>query len=1189
MKRAAAILAVCVGAAWSSAAMATSITRSSSFAYDAGSGLITQQVIEPNTPSLRSETDTTYDAFGNKFSATTSGIDIATRGSSTAYDARGQFITGNTNALSQSETFQFDARFGKPTSQTGPNGLTTTWSYDTFGRKILEVRADGTRTAYSYQFCNGVNGGTAGCAGATPSYLISATPLASDGVTQNGAISVVYFDSLDREIGRDTQGFNGSTVRARRLYDSLGHVQETTRPFFLGGAWQITTYTYDALDRVLTTTLPDGSTKQEAYHGLTVTQTNALNQTRTVTKNARGDVVSVTDALGQTMTYAYDPLGDLLSTTDAVGNVVSATYDLRGRKIFSSDPDLGSWSYSYDTLSELVSQTDAKGQTTTLSYDKLGRPVQRLEPDMTSVWVYDTAAMGVGKLTSTSIAAGPGAGYQRAISYDSLGRPSQTTTTISGTAYTFSAAYDGNGRLSSVTYPSGFIAKYSYNSLGYSDQLADGTTSQVHWTLNALDAEQHITQETSGNGIVTTQSFDPETGRLLAANAGYQNAVQNFSYSYDTLGNLLSRVDGNENLSESFTYDALNRVTSAAISSNIAPVKTFSYDAVGDLTTKSDVGTYTYPTPGSPQPHAVTSVTGGTITTSFTYDADGNQTSGLGRSITWSSYNKPAGITQGTQTISFLDDPGHQRFQQVTPQGTTLYFDSFGVHAEFAAASGSGTWNEFLTVGNVMVGVRFLNLANETVTVRYFHTDHLGSISVITDQTGVVVERLSYDAWGKRRYPNGADDPAGAITSETTRGFTSQEELSVTGLVHLNGRVYDTLMARMMSADPTVPDALNPQAWNRYSYVGNDPLTFTDPTGYSWLSSFFNDVGVFFRSILANSLVRAIVQIAIAAVISSLFPPGLALLGSIVAAAASAAIITGLSGGNLGAMLRAAAIAGATAFAFYEVGDITFHTPTFGTPNYFANVAGHAAVGCLSAVASGGKCGPGALAAGAGSAAAPLVTEAFPGAGGDLGQRLEGSAVTGIVGGLASVAGGGKFADGAVTAAFGYLFNSTSGGLRGVTCDAQCVAQGEALEQNVAIGLAGIALLPLFVVADTVEFGLLSIEEAGTIGDLFLGAHPDTMIHLTPFSEADFSAGISEGTSFARLGDVADMTVQTYRTDVVGPAAPGSIPSANLFIWVGPESMSAFEPSGVWNLSGTAEYTNKWLLDMGGAVHVPHG
>jgi YD repeat-containing protein len=150
--------------AWSGGALAqTSATRASSFAYDAASGLLTQEVIEPGTPALRLQTDYTYNVFGQKTQVTVSCIDITTRSASTTYDAQGQFATSSTNALGQSESWQYDARFGLPTSHTGPNGLTTTWTYDTFGRKTLEVRADGTRTAWSYQFCSGVVGGTAGC------------------------------------------------------------------------------------------------------------------------------------------------------------------------------------------------------------------------------------------------------------------------------------------------------------------------------------------------------------------------------------------------------------------------------------------------------------------------------------------------------------------------------------------------------------------------------------------------------------------------------------------------------------------------------------------------------------------------------------------------------------------------------------------------------------------------------------------------------------------------------------------------------------------------------------------------------------------------------------------------------------------------------------------------------------------
>ncbi len=268
-------------------------------------------------------------------------------------------------------------------------------------------------------------------------YLVQATPLASDGVTQNGPQGIVYFDMLDREVGRDTQGFDASTIRASKQYNANGVLAQQSRPYFAsGGTAEWTTYTYDALNRVLTATYPDSTTTAHAYNGLVATDTNAASETRTTTKNSQGNVVSVVDAAGNTTSYAYDPFGKLITTTDAAGNVVTATYDVRGRKIASSDPDLGAWTYAYDTASELVSQTDAKSQTTTLSYDLLGRMTGRVETDMTSAWVYDTKAWGIGKLTSASITAGPSAGYEKSLIYDSLGRTVQVTITVGGINYT---------------------------------------------------------------------------------------------------------------------------------------------------------------------------------------------------------------------------------------------------------------------------------------------------------------------------------------------------------------------------------------------------------------------------------------------------------------------------------------------------------------------------------------------------------------------------------------------------------------------------------------------------------------------------------------------------------------------------------------------------------------------------------
>ena len=124
---------------------------------------------------------------------------------------------------------------------------------------------------------------------------------------------------------------------------------------------------------------------------------------------------------------------------------------------------------------------------------------------------------------------------------------------------------------------------------------------------------------------------------------------------------------------------------------------------------------------------------------------------------------------------------------------------------------------------------------------RYLHKDHLMSVTKITDETGALVREFSFDAFGKMRNPEtwqapaSGDDtmiPQGAELLSNTRGYTDHEQLFSVGLIHMNGRVYDPNLGRMISSDPFVPDLLSPQSFNRLSYVRNRPVTVVDPSGY---------------------------------------------------------------------------------------------------------------------------------------------------------------------------------------------------------------------------------------------------------------------------------------------------------------------------------------------------------------------
>jgi hypothetical protein len=335
--------------------------------------------------------------------------------------------------------------------------------------------------------------------------------------------------------------------------------------------------------------------------------------------------------------------------------------------------------------------------------------------------------------------------------------------------------------------------------------------------------------------------------------------------------------------------------------------------------------------------------------------------------------------------------------------------------------------------------------------------------------------------------------------------------------VHLNGRVYDPLLARMTSADPTVTDPMNPQGWNRYSYVGNDPLAFTDPNGFSWLSSFFRSVTNFFCS---NPIARAILQIASTIILNAILP-GSGVLLAVAAAAGGAAIATGLSGGNLGQILRASAIAGITAAAFYGVGEITnaaagyeptgdmpaHFQPTLDTPGaYGVNVAGHALVGCASSVASGGSCQSGALSAGVSAGAGPFINTS---------NQVASLVRNTVVGGLASVAGGGKFANGAITGAFGYMFNNKAGKIIGGIVGGLLGAAATGPE-DVGLEIAGAAAGAKFGdwLTGPEQLGSFSVPEGLKFGTTVFGNYAHlavTDLLQAQYPDANFAFSVRPG------------------------------------------------------------------------------
>jgi len=566
----------------------------------------------------------------------------------------------------------------------------------------------------------------------------------------------------------------------------------------------------------------NSKTTSNARGGVRTEVVNGLGKLKTLTERTTGSATSV-------LTYEYDGFGNLTRTTDSGGNPTTITYDLLGRKKQLADKDLGTLNYTLDALGQTVTQTDAKGQLAAFEYDALRRLTKRTEAGViTGQWSFDTCQNG-----RLCTATAPNS--SRTHTYDAVGRLTNTSTLNNGQSFASTRRYDSYGRLQAEVHTQGtrvpVVVGYGYNAQGRHYQLAGIEAS--YWRANTRDGVDHVTSETLGNGLVTTRGYAGTSARLtsLQTGAGGGNAVQNDSYGYDSEGSLASRsnrMGANPTVAETLAYDLLNRLTSSSLGLN------YSYDALGNLTGKTGVGSgtagsYNYATNtggcnATAGPHAVRSIAG--ISGNFCYDGNGNLVSGNGLAVTWTAYNLPATLTKSGVTDTFTYGPERQRLtHNQLPSATNI---TYAEAMELVTVGASTTLRTYLPQS---VGV-VVDSGTPTKQVLYFHRDHLGSTTGISNAGGALVESLAYDPWGKRRNLDGT--PAGPIQPINDRyGYTGHEMLDGIGLVHMKGRVFNPFLGRFTSPDPYLTAWDQTQGFNRYAYVQNRPLTYTDPTGYS--------------------------------------------------------------------------------------------------------------------------------------------------------------------------------------------------------------------------------------------------------------------------------------------------------------------------------------------------------------------
>ena len=690
-------------------------------------------------------------------------------------------------------TYQSDGKLASTQTYTG----TTTYTYDNLNRLVNEHRPDTTDVSTAYAWTT--SGGR---------YSVTRTETGQP-------TTATFYDALNRETQTTRKLFNNSTSVVRKTYDNYGRLLQESLPYYNGSSntlWN--TYYYDPYDRLTQLNEPGGRTTTYSYNNLSITTNDGTAQ-KTTTYDALGAVVSVTDPAG-TVSYTLNGAGKPLSIT-APGDVTTTFYyDAQGQLAVVNDPSQGSTQYTHDVFGNLMLVQEANA-TTHYYYDNDCRMTSKTIGDMTTTYTYDNNLNKLASAISNN-------GTSKVYTYDARGRlASETETGINSVWLRKDYTYNG-GRIASVKYTSsqsGLLATENYTyANGHLTKVAlsDGT---VIFQLNSENAMQQPTNVTTGS-FTRTYSYNsygqPTLRKVMRSNTTYQN----LSYSFNSqTGNLTSRTDNINSITESFGYDNLQRLTSFA-------GNTVSYDVKGNITAMGDVGTFEY---DYSHPYAVSDI----------WRTNSSGTLGE-QNVSYYPFHRPNTVSENGNTYTFTYNGDYDRVAMTATEGILnghvrhYLGGQYEMETQPSAAS-----NEYLYLGGDCYSApAVLVKSGNTNNLFFIMRDHLGSITrVVHSSGGYYLQNVSYDAWGRMRNPQ-----TGTLytlqnmpTLFLRRGYCGHEHIPGTGLINMNARLYDPLIGRFLSPDPYVQEAWNSQNYNRYSYCLNNPLVYKDEDGEWFLGT----------------------------------------------------------------------------------------------------------------------------------------------------------------------------------------------------------------------------------------------------------------------------------------------------------------------------------------------------------------
>jgi len=854
------------------------------------------------TATVHPVTQYGYDPYGNLVSTTDPNGNVTTITYDLMFSIFPVSVANALGQVTQSEYYGvnvpidmgdgYKGLWGQLKSTTDANNNQAKNSYDVFGRPVFSV---GPLDSVSFPTTMSVYA-------LNPQYTkITSQQRITSG--QAGTIDAYQFsDGLGRVIQTKSPSATSGqyVVNSQTTYTSRGLPSRKYVPFFsinpvdtiesVDLTRPSTQLLYDAMGRLIKAINPDGTYSTYIYDDWTSTTIDENGHQQKSYYDAYGRLIKKEEYSGAdgrspnypsslftlyaTTQYSYDSEGNLIKTSDDKGNTTTMTYDTLGRKIAMSDPDMGNWQYSYDLNGNLVYQIDAKGQRIDFTYDALNRLTNKRDAvGMNVNYSYDalTVANSKGRLTQAQYTNG-----NTQFSYDQVGREIKSVKTINPVSYAVQRTYNDLGGLTSMQYPNTTNLSYTFNSAGQIQTIKDLTTSSNYVNSVSYNEAGQPTQTVFGNSDTTINTYDPKTFRLTNIQTTDKTgaSLQNLSYTYDSVGNILSINDAKYTGSQTFQYDHLNRLTQAT--SSKYGTKTFSYDTIGNLILKDGL-TYTYGLSGK-IPHAVTSLSDGTA---FTYDANGNMAkkskSGVTTTYTYDTENHLKTVVQGWLTIDqFEYDGDGGRTKKIAQNGpamtTTRYI------GKLYEETGNLQIKHIFLGGQEVASVT-KNTSTLVNTVIYYHPDHLGGTNVTTNSAGQIRELCEYLPFGGFS----RHDKYGSSEEVAWFYFTGKKLDEEAGLYYFGARYYDPGLGRFITPDTIVQNPGNPQTLNRYTYCNNNPVNLIDPTGHKWSWTKF-----------WHSAVGAVLGVVAAVVLG---PGGLALVGSTMAWAIGGAVGGALTGG----------------------------------------------------------------------------------------------------------------------------------------------------------------------------------------------------------------------------------------------------------------------------------------------------